>query len=544
MMPLSATLPLRCSRSALALVLALLIGGLEPNCAKGQPAPGKKTLPLALDNRALAAVAACEMVACGNSPGAIGLLLGSRQMAVWGDWPAKTPRVRPEKEKAKVLDPRKLGDIRDLKEPTNRELKLRNSILVLAAQTSPEALANSAGETRGGTFEDLLHNPAAFRGKIIPVRGRLKSLVQQGASKDLKRQGIENVYSGVIFTDALDMQPMAVMFTELPGGITPGEKIDYAVAFEGYFFKSEVSEDAAQRIMPMLVGQSIRRVQLPQQSADMEKAPSVRPFLINVKDEKRIPTRDKNPLEFWGYSETIILASKTPQKVLRNSAHSNRYVTFAHLLNDPKRYRGRVIPLEGRLKRLRRLDVDEFMKVRGVKTLYEGWIFGVTYKSTPWCVVFTDLPAGIKVGEDVEYQVKFYGYFFKKYRYRASDTDYYTPLLVGRTIELKNKTASKGLAGTFSDSFVVGITALIGGTAVLVVGLAWWFRRGDRRLRTRLADVHGQPVLEPASGETVPTSGSSLEVDGTARNTAPPGAPDPAGGAATPGEQGFRLNGH
>src|SRR5262249_41361639 len=159
------------------------------------------------------------------------------------------------------------------------------------------------------------------------------------------------------------------------------------------------------------------------------------------------------------------------------------------------------IPLEGRLARLRKLDVDRFLKLRGVKQLYEGWVFGTTYAANPWCIVFTELPPGMKVGEDVDYRVAFNGYFFKKYRYRAAKGDYFTPLLVGRTVRLTRKPAAPSQASAFAESFVVGITGLIAGTVVLVGGLAWWFRRGDRRLHRRLAEVHGQPLLEPASGE-------------------------------------------
>ena len=35
--------------------------------------------------------------------------------------------------------------------------------------------------------------------------------------------------------------------------------------------------------------------------------------------------------------------------------------------------------------------------------------------------------------------------------------------------------------------FVPGILGLVGGISAVALGLTWWFRRGDRRVRTELA---------------------------------------------------------
>ena len=50
------------------------------------------------------------------------------------------------------------------------------------------------------------------------------------------------------------------------------------------------------------------------------------------------------------------------------------------------------------------------------------------------------------------------------------------------------------------------MVAVIGATIALVVSLSWWYRRGDQRVRSRLAATHtfsfGEPGQEP---ETTPT---------------------------------------
>src|SRR5262249_33438202 len=156
--------------------------------------------------------------------------------------------------------------------------------------------------------------------------------------------------------------------------------------------------------MPLLIGQSVKPWKGKLPKPDPATAPSIKHLLINVQDEKGIPeTPDKNVEEVWAYTETIALAARTPEEAFDRSARDNSYVTWSHLLRDPKTYRGRVIPVQGRLQRLRRLDVPQFMKARGIKVLYEGWI-GQGHRRAS-CVVFTELPPGFKVGEEVDYPV-------------------------------------------------------------------------------------------------------------------------------------------
>jgi hypothetical protein len=197
--------------------------------------------------------------------------------------------------------------------------------------------------------------------------------------------------------------------------------------------------------------------------------------------------------------------------------------------------------VQGRLQRLRRLDVPQFMKARGIKVLYEGWI-GQGHRRAS-CVVFTELPTGFQVGEEVDYPVVFKGYFFKKWRHHTQEGDRFSPLLVGRTIERPGKQASSGLAGSMSTGFVVGITGLIGGTIFLVVGLGWWFRRGDRRLQRKLAELHGQPFLEP--GQEPALDNGLPANDGNARKPEPPTSylPDGSPGSRSPEDSGFRSGG-
>ncbi len=64
-------------------------------------------------------------------------------------------------------------------------------------------------------------------------------------------------------------------------------------------------------------------------------------------------------------------------------------MTFAHLWNTPERYRGKVIPIQGRLARLRKNDATLAAQKQGVRYVYEGWIFGPTEHSRPFWVVYS-----------------------------------------------------------------------------------------------------------------------------------------------------------
>ena len=73
-----------------------------------------------------------------------------------------------------------------------------------------------------------------------------------------------------------------------------------------------------------------------------------------------------------------------------------------------------------------------------MKTLYEGWIFDDLYIANPFCVLFTELPPGLHVGEKLEYRVGFDGYFFKRYRYKdGQGTVRDCPLFIGRTLAVQ-----------------------------------------------------------------------------------------------------------
>jgi hypothetical protein len=415
----------------------------------------------------------------------------------------------------------------------------------LAARTPQRAFAANARAHQDVTFAHLLGDPATYRGQVVPITGRLKRLLEVEVPDQLKERGVRRLYEGWVYGPTPGSNPFCVLFTDLPRDLHTGANVDYPVGFEGYFFKDELYGAAKdKRNTPMLIGRTIHRAgperAVPTRPAARKeeepddpqaRAPTIpQDLLDDVVDGTRAATGRTNAAELVAYCETVLAASKTSARAFANSARETAGLTYEELLTHPERYRGKVVHVEGPLGRLRRFEAPAYLQARGISHLYEGWVLNRARPRRPWCLIFTDLPDGIRVGEQVDYQVTFDGYFFKKYKYRAGDTDFYAPQVLGRTLAQPVRVRGSG-AGAFSTVFVITLTALVGGIIFLVVGLSWWFRRGDRSVRARLAGAVSAPGFDPAHA--------------AAPAELPDGGPEPPGeGGGPPEDDRLLRNGH
>jgi hypothetical protein len=213
-----------------------------------------------------------------------------------------------------------------------------------------------------------------------------------------------------------------------------------------------------------------------------------------VTDHAPFRAREDNEDEFRAYCQALIAADQTT--VGEFAPHARRDVTYAHLFEEPDKFRGQVIHLEGRLTRVRRFDAPEFVRqTYDLPYLYEGWLFDPeVYGINSTCVVFTELPSGFEVVENTNRPVSFDGYFFKRYRYRGADgTLREAPLLIGHApVNRRSGENTAAHPGITLPQWLLGaFLGLVGGTAVLAVALTWWYRHGDRRVRSLL---HGAPA--------------------------------------------------
>jgi hypothetical protein len=239
-----------------------------------------------------------------------------------------------------------------------------------------------------------------------------------------------------------------------------------------------------------------------------------RALLAKVRDRQGIPdgteVKNNEPSEVDAYYEALFYAYLNPPEAFADSAR--RDFTYAQLFNEPHKWRGEVLHVEGRLKRLRRYDVPLQLADRDIKYLYEGWIFDQAYGANPTCLLFTELPPGLEPAESMEAQVAFDGYFFKIYRYQSGDSKpgqaREAPLLIGRTLKLLSPQQANAVSATvWSKPLLVSFFALVFSTVGLAIWLTWWFRRGDRRIRTRLAS--SRRAVPDAFHELAPEPGSN-----------------------------------
>jgi hypothetical protein len=187
-------------------------------------------------------------------------------------------------------------------------------------------------------------------------------------------------------------------------------------------------------------------------------------------------------------------------------------VTFIHVHNDPQRYRGEIVRIEGWLREVIRHEPDLQEKQAGVTDVYEVWLVNTKYakkgKENPACLICTQLPEGIQVTDEVkgEVPVAFVGYFFKKYAYPGRDKkDYEVPLLIGHLVY---KPKEKAKPEDWTRLLMPFFFAIVGGMFLFVVVVVWLSRRRGYRLPPGLDT--GTPVF-PTASETMAAESLSEE---------------------------------
>ncbi len=223
-----------------------------------------------------------------------------------------------------------------------------------------------------------------------------------------------------------------------------------------------------------------------------------------VEDDVKVRSEGENPHEFTAYNEVLIHASRLEAADLER--HAVRDVLFRDLVVDSRKdYQFKLVYLEGRLKRLRRLEPTRPLAEAGIKDLYEGWLFPQN-GTEPVCVLTTELPEGLE--PSLEYTPSKHAgvaaYSFKLMRYEATDPDDASkmivrraPLLMGRSFKVfPEKPAPDG--AEWWGGFLPALLAALAGITAVTLGLTWWFRRGDRSVQKRLDNRLGRnPYSEP-----------------------------------------------
>jgi hypothetical protein len=209
-------------------------------------------------------------------------------------------------------------------------------------------------------------------------------------------------------------------------------------------------------------------------------------LLSGVEDGAPIRNADENYAENRAYNYLLVQSRKLGAAELRAQARTD--LTFVHLWEEPAKYRGQLITLHGRLRRLVRYDPTPLAAKEGVPDLFEGWLYADGNFSNPFCILASEIGPGLHPGQKIDREVTFTGYFFKKYRYPAGDGWRDAPLLIGRSID-PVAGSSEPVPALLGSAYLPVIFGILGITLVIALGVAWRLRSSDREVRERLRQI-------------------------------------------------------
>ncbi len=238
---------------------------------------------------------------------------------------------------------------------------------------------------------------------------------------------------------------------------------------------------------------------------------------------KRI--QDLRPLALEGgderepFEDVLLHAHQfTPAEL---AAVARKDLTLSELIDEKKENRDAVrfelVHVEGKLKRLKKIQSLANLKEAGLADLYEAWIFPRGSRGTdPVCVIVSRPPAGVTPDDDITpgVPVVAVGYYFKVLEYQSNQPNptapgrtlfRRAPLLLGQTVEVVKEVEPT----TASVTDLATLSLVFGGTILAaLVGLAFWLRRTDsgsrRAYSNRLRNPYTPPPDSPGGGEAAP----------------------------------------
>lgn len=544
---------------AVAVLVALSLGASvavaqEPKPAGAKPTEGKPAdakpgdAKKAQDEATRAALAVSEAIGLRRPIEAmVGAVAGLGSPSA----PAKKvpPRVTQLFEKYPVED----GAPLPLWKDDAPETQLYSYLLSLGQQVERSTFERAA--RKDIPYEQVFEEPAKFRGEVVHVEGILRKLKRVEPPEYARRRGVEQIYIGWVFDPKNPNlnRPWYVVFTRLPSKLDFKDRPDRRVTFDGYFFKrlrfevedswfdaplvigrtpalvNELPSDVAYRLRGSAAAASVAAlggplpmtaplatgmfnqtwpavdkkpwdVKLPDVASKLDLSP------FTIIDGEPVLSYDQDrstSSEAIGFSNVVIQAHRMPQEAIKRGAQKHRDLTYPHFMKQSEKYRGEVVHIEGTLARLRRYDPSRFTKAEGITAEYEGWLYDPkTYGNHAICIYFTELPPGFQVGEKLNEPIAFDGFFFKRYRYKTSGDRWLdAPLLIGRTIERRvfdMAPAQHGIAT--NKEMIMAFLGVLLMTMSVGLGAAFFYRRGDNTVRSRLASASNLSFTEISSG--------------------------------------------
>lgn len=186
----------------------------------------------------------------------------------------------------------------------------------------------------------------------------------------------------------------------------------------------------------------------------------------------------------------------------------HEFPDFVDLYNVPELYHGKLVTLQGHLRKLSSFSPDE--NPYGIEgQLWEGWLYDPHGQNHPAVIISTDRDDSIEEGTEIVVDhVSVTGYFFKNYGFEAQDALRFAPMLIAKTIEHHPPAES-------INPFDLGLSAkmqlLVAAIATLMVGRlglkVWKYSRADEQKRRATREIVSTDETEPTFDNIVDDGG-------------------------------------
>ncbi len=188
----------------------------------------------------------------------------------------------------------------------------------------------------------------------------------------------------------------------------------------------------------------------PPVASPREYFPGVDPSRLEpIEDHSLFRRRER---EAWFHLIDVLLSQTSEQ--LRQASEGT--VGFAQLYHEPGHYRGRLVTLQGEVRRTEFVDAPK--NPSGVKGYHRLTMRLAGGPSRPVVVFSLSIPKGFPQGNDVRESITVTGFFFKNCAYPTQDDVYSFPTLLAKSID-RNGNNSEGLSAAFPVETDAGSSA-------------------------------------------------------------------------------------
>ncbi|MFO0945111.1 MAG: hypothetical protein U1D30_04075 [Planctomycetota bacterium] len=165
-------------------------------------------------------------------------------------------------EECTEIDKSRLAAVKDRTLGNAKEAPLLYHLLCVAANMTPDWWAAHA--RRDVFFSNLFHDPAAYRGEPIHLKGVLSRLTAREDLSSKNDHGFDRIFEAWIFTENQVENPVVVLLSKVPMGLEPSIDLRENVELDAFFFKLFAFQtgDQTWHAAPLFVGKTLKWIRV------------------------------------------------------------------------------------------------------------------------------------------------------------------------------------------------------------------------------------------------------------------------------------------